>query len=102
MKRILISSLAILCAGFFGNCVAQVVVTLKQKPVNLIKQGETYVVPANPTYDYYTYSSSGTDFICTASPSTELPGITYTSMNIMMGNTSSTIYCYPSTYFVVP
>lgn len=117
MKKILIGSFAVaaIICGF--NVLADVVVTLKQKPVTLIKQGDVYtidtpitttttIVPVTTvpvtTYDYYTYTDNGTSYVCTTTPAPELSGVTYTNLNVRLATGTSTVNCYPSSYFVIP
>ena len=100
-KQLATYILSVCILGFCMKGIAQEIIELKEKPVTLIKEEKIYTVPQG-TYESFEYINNGERLICVPSPSEELPGVTYISLDILIGTASTTVYCYPERHFVIP
>jgi len=78
------------------------IITIKEAPVELRQEGEMYVVPEGTTKKYYYYKQAETRYVCTSTQPDTLSGVAAIPLNVRIGTETSQVYCYPSTYFVVP
>lgn len=106
MKKVILAMMSIVLLGFGISVIAQTITTtriiVKDKPVNLMREGEVYVVPSGTTVPYYYYSdATNTRYVCTAAEPAELVGVGPVMLDVRMGSQTQQIRCYPETNFVI-
>jgi hypothetical protein len=100
MKKLVTSLVVCATLGFSFAAIAQGKIIIKQTPVLLEKQGEVYVAPSGTTTQYYSYTDSGAQYTCTTVP-VDISEVSALPLAVTVNGTTTSVNCYPSTYFVV-
>lgn len=74
-------------------------VTIHEKPVTLIQEGEVFVVPEQTATRYYYHTVNNNRYICAVEEPMELVGTDAMMVDVKIAGEPKTVRCYPETNF---
>lgn len=98
LKMLTISSLLILGTGLY----AETKIIIKEKPVEIIREGQTYTVTGGfGNTSYFTYMGDTGTMYCTSTVPSELVSVNGSLVELNSSGMTKKVYCYPSSYFTI-